>query len=63
MKKVALALLLCLLLAGCHTPAEQEFSEEESVASSQSAVEFSTESVKFFCSTKFCDNFFFYIFF
>ena len=45
MKKVALALLLCLLLAGCHTPAEQEFSEEESVASSQSAEEFSTESV------------------
>ena len=45
MKKVAFALLLCLLLAGCHTPAEQEFSAEESTASSQSAAEFSTESV------------------
>ncbi|MBO7158452.1 MAG: hypothetical protein J6W31_07605 [Clostridia bacterium] len=45
MKKVAFALLLCLLLAGFHTPAEQEFSAEESTASSQSAAEFSTESV------------------
>ena len=45
MKKVAFALLLCLLLAGCQTPAEQETSLEEGVSPGQSAAESSAESV------------------
>ncbi|MBR6553434.1 MAG: hypothetical protein IKT91_02395 [Clostridia bacterium] len=45
MKKVAFALLLCLLLAGCQTPAEQETSLEEGISPGQSAAESSAESV------------------
>ena len=45
MKKVAFALLLCLLLAGCQTPAEQETSLEEGVSPGQSAAESSEGSV------------------
>ena len=45
MKKILLLTVLCLLLAGCQTPAEQETSLEAGVSPGQSAAESSEGSV------------------